>query len=146
MEDANPAPEFLLNVFGWPWTGAVTLLTLLVYFIFSYQVGRARMIYGVKAPETSGPPEFLCALRVQLNTLEQMVIFLPLLWMAALCSDTVAAGIGIFWPLSRLAFAVGYRSAEPKNRFPGFLGGVLVVVLLFLFVAVQVVRGFLIWE
>ena len=60
-----------------PNTAAVTLLGLLLYFYMSLNVGRARVRFGVKAPATSGQPDFERVFRVHMNTLEWMPIFLP---------------------------------------------------------------------
>lgn len=144
--EAPPSALDFFDVFGWPWTGLVALLTLLVYFVLTFQVGQARRKYKIQAPEMNGPPEFLRVLRVQLNTLEQMVAFLPLLFMAALCSrDEVAAAIGVFWPVSRIVYALGYYKA-PEKRHIGFLIGLFVVVALFVLVAVQLVRSLFVWQ
>lgn len=137
---------FDFNLFGWPWTGLVTLLTLLIYIVLSYNVGRARQRYNVPAPEMSGPPEFLRVMRTQMNTLEQMAAFLPLLWMASFATrDEVAALIGMFWPLSRILYAAGYYK-DASKRHAGFLIGLAVVVVLFVLCAVQMVRSLLAWQ
>ena len=46
-------------------------------------VGRARETYGIKAPATVGHEVFERYYRVQTNTVEMMLIFLPVLWIAA---------------------------------------------------------------
>ena len=61
----------------------VTLLTVLLMFGTATAVGFARGKYGIKAPATSGHPAFERAFRVQMNTLEATMMFLPLLWLAA---------------------------------------------------------------
>ncbi|HVY12628.1 MAG TPA: MAPEG family protein [Alphaproteobacteria bacterium] len=137
-------PDF--NVFGWPYTGFVTLFALLVYFAFAFRVGRARVKYNVPAPAMDGPPEFLCAMRVQMNTLEQLIVFLPLLWIAALSSrDEIAALIGATWPLARLIYAAGYTRG-PDKRHMGFILGLLPLLALFLLAVVQLVRSALVWQ
>ena len=74
-------------------TALVTCLVILMYFLFSFQVGKARATYGVKAPATSGNPDFERVFRVHMNTLEWMPIFLPALWLFAIyISDAIAAG------------------------------------------------------
>jgi len=74
----------------------------------------------VKPPASSGPEPFERALRVQQNTLEQLVFFLPCLWLAALLDNTtVASGLGLVWVGGRIAYAVGYLQA-PEKRGPGF--------------------------
>ncbi len=84
------------------------------------QVGRARMRYGVKPPLMSGPPAFERAMRVQQNTLEQIVVFLPAFWLAVLFSNATAASVlGGLWVLGRVLYAVGYLRA-PEQRGLGF--------------------------
>jgi glutathione S-transferase len=51
------------------YTAAVTLLTLLLYFALTANVGRARVKYGIKAPAVTGNEHFERAFRVQMNTL-----------------------------------------------------------------------------
>ena len=68
------------------WTSIVTILAILVYFFTSYGVARMRGKHGIKAPAMDGHPEFERAVRVQMNTLEAMPIFLVLLWMATIYS------------------------------------------------------------
>lgn len=136
---------FDFNLFGWPWTGLVTLLTLTVYFVLTYNVGRARKRFGIMPPDMTGPEDFMRVVRVHGNTVEQMLMFLPLLWMAAFAArDEIAAAIGVFWPLSRILYAAGYYKSV-KGRVPGFLSGLLIVVILFILCAVQMVRSILTW-
>lgn len=63
------------------WTSLVTALTLLVYFVLTINVGRARAKYKVPVPRMSGDVNFERVLRVQQNTLEQLIFFLPNLWL-----------------------------------------------------------------
>ena len=101
-------------------TALVTLLALLLYFLTGLNVGRARAIYGVKAPAMFGQPDFERAFRVQMNTLEWMPIFLPSLWLFAIyVSDAIAAGIGAVWIVGRIVYLIGYSKAAEK-RGPGF--------------------------
>jgi uncharacterized membrane protein YecN with MAPEG domain len=101
-------------------TALVTLLAVLLYFTTGIGVARARRAFGIKAPATSGHPDFERAFRVQMNTLEWMPIFLPSLWLFALyISDSIAAGIGLIWIIGRILYFVSYSSAAEK-RGPGF--------------------------
>ncbi|MCP4300707.1 MAG: MAPEG family protein, partial [Gammaproteobacteria bacterium] len=61
----------------------VTILALGQFVLFSIQVGSMRVKHGVKAPATSGHAEFERMFRVQQNTMEQLVVFIPALWMFA---------------------------------------------------------------
>jgi hypothetical protein len=62
------------------YTALVTLLAILFYFYAGSRVSRARQEFGVAAPAMSGHPDFDRIFRVQMNTLEWMPIFLPLLF------------------------------------------------------------------
>jgi glutathione S-transferase len=101
-------------------TALVTCLVILMYFLFSFRVGKARQTYGVKAPATSGNADFERIFRAQMNTLEWMPIFLPALWLFAIyISDAIAAGLGAIWMVGRIFYITGYAKAANK-RGPGF--------------------------
>jgi glutathione S-transferase len=101
-------------------TAWATLATLLLCLWTMYRVGKARGQYGVKAPAVDGPPEFSRVLRVQVNTVEQMLLFLPALWLCALfLGDYWAAAGGAIWIVGRILYALGYYS-EAKKRSAGF--------------------------
>jgi glutathione S-transferase len=135
-----------LNIFGWPYTGFVTLLALLVYFLCMLRVGMGRGKYNVKAPSIEGPPAFQRRLRIQINTLEHLILFLPLLWMAALSTrDEWAAVIGIFWPIGRVIYALSY-TRDPAKRYPGFFLALGSSGVLFALVLVQLVGSLLVWQ
>ena len=103
------------------WTAVVTLLALLVYFWMGLQVGRARGKSGISPPAMTGDPLLERAVRVQMNTLEWLPIFLVSLWLFAIYwNELVAAGLGIVWVIGRLLYAVGYM-ASPAKRSSGFL-------------------------
>ncbi len=101
-------------------TALITVLAILFYAYTSIAVGRAREKFGVKAPAISGNPEFERLFRVQMNTLEWMPIFLPLLWLCAFyIGDIWAAAFGAVWIVGRILYAQGYAAAAEK-RGPGF--------------------------
>jgi len=112
--------------FAYPLTGLVTVITLIVYFWMGIKVGGVRTKLNVPAPTMQGPDEFMRALRVHENTMEGLLIFLPLLWLFAVSSthDLWAAAIGIIYPLGRLLYARGYYAAANK-RGTGFSIGLL---------------------
>jgi glutathione S-transferase len=104
----------------YPFTTIVTVAALSVYIWLSMWVGKARGKYGVVAPSVDGPPEFQRIFRAHMNTLEQMVLFLPALAMFAIAwGDQAAAAVGIFWPVGRVLYGLGYAKAAEK-RGPGF--------------------------
>ncbi len=112
--------------FAYPLTGLVTVITLLVFFWMGINVGRVRTKLKLPAPIMQGPDEFMRALRVHENTMEGLLIFLPMLWLFAVTSshDLWAAIIGIIYPVGRLLYARGYYTAADK-RGPGFAIGLL---------------------
>ena len=114
------------------WTAWVTLAALAMYFWTVANVGKARGKYKVTAPSTDGPPAFQSILRVQLNSVEQLVFFLPALWLCAVFfSDRWAALGGAVWVVGRIMYAVSYYK-EPAKRGPGFALSVLAGVALML--------------
>jgi glutathione S-transferase len=123
----------------------VTLLALIEFLAFGILVGRARGKYGIKAPATSGHPVFDRTFRVHQNTQEQLVIFLPALWLfGQLLSPSWGAAIGLVFVVGRALYAAGYI-ADPEKRGYGFLiGGVanlmLILGALYAAIALLVVR------
>ncbi|WP_158753657.1 MAPEG family protein [Dyella sp. S184] len=98
----------------------VTLLTVLLLFGTMWAVGHARSKYNIKAPAISGDPAFERAYRVQMNTLESTVMFLPTLWLAASYGFSGWAGIaGLVWIVGRVWYALAYLQDAGK-RGPGF--------------------------
>ncbi|MGN6517426.1 MAG: MAPEG family protein, partial [Rhizomicrobium sp.] len=90
-------------------TAAVTILIILFYFSLGLNVGRMRGKHGVKAPAMTGPLEFECAVRVHMNTLEWMVIVLPLLWLATIYFSPAMSVAWLSWlpPVLGLVWIVG---------------------------------------
>lgn len=74
-----------------PWPALVSLLALLLYFVVTINVGRARAKYGIPAPQMSGNLDFERAIRVQQNMLEQLIFScLPygsFAYISILCGD-----------------------------------------------------------
>jgi glutathione S-transferase len=113
-----------------PWVSLVTVLALIFFLVVTINVGGARVKYGVKAPAVSGKPEFERVLRVQQNTLEQLILFLPAMWIfATFVSATAAAILGAIWIGGRILYAWGYYQAAEK-RGPGFAIGILCTIVL----------------
>ena len=99
------------------YTALVTLLAVALYFYTGWLVALARSKYGISAPATTGDPDFERVFRVQMNTLEWMPIFLPVLWLCALyLSDWGAAVLGLVWIGGRIAYIIGYSAAAEKRH------------------------------
>ncbi len=119
-----------------------TLLTVALLFVVTFLTGRARARHGIKAPAVTGHPAFERAYRIQMNTLEQSVMFLPTLWLAAMLANAGWAGIlGLVWVAARAWYIVAY-TRDPAKRGPAFGLGMLAWMLLFLLAIYGVVRAF----
>jgi len=117
----------------------VTLLALLLFVYSFLAVGMARKKYRVAAPATTGPAEFEVVYRVQVNTLEQLVLFLPALWLFSEYISPLWAGIlGLVWLVGRVLYSVSYIK-DPKSRGPGFMIGFIAVMILIFGTAVGIV-------
>jgi glutathione S-transferase len=129
--------------FAYPWSGLATIAAVLVFLWTGIMVGRARRRFGVRAPATSGDPGFDRVFRVQMNTLEQLVCFLPALWLAAVVFSDRWAGIaGAIWVVGRLLYARAYYG-DAGARGPGFVTAVAMTFILLILAAFQIVRGLL---
>ena len=105
---------------AYPLTTLASVAALIVYIATFMIAGRARGTYGVEAPAVTGNVEFEKRLRVQMNTLEQLVLFLPALWLATYpLGDKWAAGLGALWSVGRILYAAAYYR-DPKTRSRGF--------------------------
>jgi len=99
----------------------VIALALIEYMYIAMQVGAARGKYGVPAPATTGDPIFERYYRVQQNTVEQLVIFLPsMLGFAHYVMPLAAAALGLVFILGRALYLTGYVK-DPGKRSTGFM-------------------------
>lgn len=113
-----------------PLIALVTLLTVVLMIVCTVLVGRARGKYKIQAPATTGHEGFERAFRVQMNTQEGAIMFLPTLWVAAHFGNPAwAALLGGVWLLGRAWYAWAY-SVPGRNRGPGFGIGLLALALL----------------
>ena len=103
-----------------PLTSFVTLLVVLLMFLTGLNVARARGRYGIKAPAVTGHEMFERAFRIQMNTLENAVLMLPVLWLYAGFIDDLGACLqGGIWLVGRVWYAIAYQK-DPKKRSGGF--------------------------
>ncbi len=101
-------------------TVIVTFLALAQYTLFGLQVGALRSKLEVPAPRETGPEEFERMNRVHLNTAEQLIIFIPALWMHAYYANPLyGAVIGMFFIVGRFIYRSAYLK-DPKSRGVGF--------------------------
>jgi uncharacterized membrane protein YecN with MAPEG domain len=112
------------------WVLIVMVLAIVQFIGFGIAVGGARKRYGVTAPATTGHPVFERYFRVQMNTLEQLVAFLPAIWLFAQFIDPHwAAGLGAVYLVGRLLYFFSYVK-EPKSRALGFMLTILPIFIM----------------
>lgn len=106
-------------------------LALAQFLFFCFAVGKARGTYKVSAPATTGNEMFERYFRVQMNTLELLVIFLPSIVLAAQYFGAyIAAALGVIYLIGRMIYFVSYVK-NPKSRSLGYgLSALPVLVLL----------------
>src|ERR1700690_2629946 len=98
----------------------VTALAVLQFIVFGFRVGAGRGRYGVKAPAITGNEIFERLFRVQQNTLEQLIVFLPALYLFSRYFNPLwAAGLGVVYLVGREIYAATYVK-DPAKRSLGF--------------------------
>ena len=108
-----------------PFVALVTLLLLLQYIAFTMRVAKARSTSGIEAPAVTGDEGLERAYRVQMNTVEQLIIALPAMWISAMYfMPMIAAALGLAFFVGRMMYRMAYMS-DPKKRGPGFIIGLL---------------------
>ena len=126
-----------------PYTALITVVAIILTFALSMRVGRMRQKHGVQAPATTGHPEFERANRVHQNTIEQLVLFLPLLWLALyVLGDAIAALIGAVWIVGRVVYATAY-ARDAAARQPGMAITTLSTAVLLLASLWGILQGFI---
>jgi len=125
------------------WVQLVALLALFEYMGFVIAVGRARTRYGIHAPGTTGNESFERYFRVQQNTIELLIMFLPSLAIAATYwNPGWVAAIGAVYLVGRLVYFSAYVR-EPRSRSLGYGLSVVPVLVLALGAITGVVRALL---
>jgi glutathione S-transferase len=98
----------------------VTVLALMQYMYFGIQVGGAHQKFGILAPSMSGDPEFDRVYRVHQNSLEQLIVLIPALWMYAHYVNPLwGAGMGAVYLIGRFIYRAEYIK-DPASRTLGF--------------------------
>jgi len=107
-------------------------------------VGQARTRYRVPAPATSGHEVFDRYFRAHMNTLEQLVVFLPSIWLFAhYINAWIAVALGVLFIVGRALYFRGYvQSAEARHA--GFMISAIPNVTLLIGALIGVIRATLV--
>jgi len=107
-------------------------LALLEFWAFGLIIGAQRAKRKVEAPATTGDPIYERYHRVHYNTMEQLIVFIPAIWLyGTYISVNWAAGLGVVYLIGRIVYLKGYV-ADPKKRSAGFgLSWLPATILLF---------------
>ena len=120
----------------------VTALALIQFAFFGIQVSRIRGKSGVKAPVMTGSPELDRMFRVHVNTMEQLVVFIPALWLYAhYVKPLWAAGFGVVYIIGRFIYRAAYLK-DPSNRALGFTLSFLPGAVMLVWVMVVATKSF----
>ena len=124
-------------------SAVVTILAVLEFFYFGIRVGGMRTKHNILAPATTGHPEFERAFRVHYNTLESLLVFLPLLWVATIYLRTIGwlpAAFGLVFIVGRYIYMTLYMS-DPAKRGPGTGIGALAMLGLLVLAIIGIVQS-----
>jgi len=126
-----------------PWIDLVTLLAILEFLGMVWLVGKARVKYSVRAPSTAGNEHFERWFRVQQNTLETLIMFLPALWIAAhYWPAGWMALIGVVYLIGRVIYLIGYVR-DPRTRTLGYILSIAPVGALIVFGLIGILKSIL---
>ena len=98
----------------------VTALAVLQFVVFGFKVGAARGKYGVKAPAITGNDIFERRFRIQQNTLETLIVFIPGLYLfSRYFNPLIAAALGLVYLGGRELYSISYVK-DPATRSAGY--------------------------
>ena len=103
---------------AYPFTLLILLLLVVLQVWMMGRVAQQRGRSGIKAPAMTGDPALERAIRVHMNTLEQLGLFLPALLVCAVyMGDLPSAAVGLVWLIGRVWYAIGYQQAAAKREW-----------------------------
>lgn len=115
-----------------PLVELIAIFAVIQFFFFGFMTGQARRVSGLKAPAVTGDEGFERMYRVQMNTLEMLVMFLPALLIAGkYWTPVLVAILGLIYVVGRFIYWRAYV-ASPAKRGLGFMLSMLPTLLLIL--------------
>ncbi len=116
-------------------------LALAQFIFFLFAVGRARATYNVAAPATTGNEVFERYFRVQMNTLELLVVFVPaILLFGQFFGGYLAAALGVVYLICRLVYFTSYVK-DPKSRGIGYGLSIMPIMIFVAGVIIGAIRA-----
>ena len=100
----------------------VMVLAVVEVMVLGVLVGRGRAKYDVPAPATSGHPTWERLNRAHQNSIEQLVLFVPLFF--AYCFNAglqTGLFLGVVYLIARILYAAGYVRDPSRRRIGAFL-------------------------
>ena len=111
-----------------PWVALVVWSAVCTVLATAIVTGVMRGRHRIQAPAITGHPMFERAYRVQMNTLEQVVMFLPAFALAVQFGrDDIACVLGGVWVLARIGYIVAYLR-DPTSRGAAFVIAMLALI------------------
>jgi uncharacterized MAPEG superfamily protein len=111
------------------YVAVITVLILLQYFYFGVASGLARGKAGLEAPAITGDALYERRYRIHQNTMEQLVSFLPAMWLFAYyVSPVYGAGLGVAFLVGRTIYSISYAK-NPATRGKGFMIGFIALLI-----------------
>jgi uncharacterized MAPEG superfamily protein len=119
----------------------VAILTLIQLVFFGIMTGGARSKANLKAPATTGDEHFERMYRVQMNTVELIVILLPALLVAGkYWPPLLIAGLGVIYIIGRFIYWRAYIN-DPAKRSLGFSLSMLPILALVILALIGVIMA-----
>ena len=119
----------------------IVLLALFQYFWFTMRVGISRGKYKVDAPSCEGDENWERLFRVQQNTMEQLIVFIPASYAFAYYMSAkwvlLAGGLYI---IGRFLYSAEYVK-DPKSRTPGMAMTMFANVILLVGALFGLIKG-----
>jgi glutathione S-transferase len=119
----------------------IAVIAIFQFFSFGALTGRARRQSGLKAPAITGHDGFERMYRVQMNTLETLIVFLPALFLASkYWPHFWVAGLGIVYVIGRHIYWRAYVG-NPSKRGIGFMMSMLPTLALLILALVGIIMS-----
>jgi glutathione S-transferase len=107
----------------------ITVLSAMLTFYLAFNVGMTRAKFKEGALEKMKEKHVVLANRVHMNMVENMVVYLPLLWVASIFgSIKIAVVLGSIWLIARAWYSAAYLKNPGKREIPFFISVICIVL------------------